>query len=318
MNEATPEPRRCEVCGDPIRRDNKYGVCTNGSRPECIEARRRKRAEQAPVIRQAVVAAGQVFGNWTALEPCTAQKQYVLCRCQCGKERRVSGERLVTGRSRSCGCAAIAAMVQARFSSPYIPAGATFGRLTVLKDVPRSTDDALCHCACGKEKVLSAITVKAGRSRSCGCLGRERRLGLQGFSKHPLYATWNGMIDRCTDPRHPSYANYGGRGIQVSDRWFDPWVFAEDVEREIGPRPEGTYPSGRAMYSFDRYPDNDGNYEPGNIRWSTTSEQVLNQRKVSKMTLKLEAVTRERDALAAELAALKASLARKTGKPDIH
>ncbi len=85
-------------------------------------------------------------------------------------------------------------------------------------------------------------------------------------------------------------------------------MFAADIEREIGLRPEGVSESGRALYSFDRWPDNDGNYEPGNVRWSTMPEQVLNQRKVSKMTLELQAVRRERDALAAELAALKASL----------
>ncbi len=65
--------------------------------------------------------------------------------------------------------------------------------------------------------------------------------------------------------------------------------------------------SGRALYSLDRWPGNDGNYEPGNVRWSTMSEQGLNQRKVSKMTLEIQAIVKERDALAAELAVLKAS-----------
>jgi hypothetical protein len=116
------------------------------------------------------------------------------------------------------------------------------------------------------------------------------------------------MIDRCTDPKVKGYHNYGGRGIKVCDRWFDLRLFIEDVEREIGPRPEGVQKSGRVLYSFDRE-DNDGNYEPGNVCWSTSAEQVRNQRKVAKMTLDMAAITKERDALAAELAALKASLA---------
>jgi len=359
----TPLTRRCEVCGDPIRFDNKYGVCTNGSKPECIEARRRKRPKRAPEPRlrssricdvcarpinrnnqsgicgrpdspecvkergrrnregfaadldRPTITAEERFGNWTALETCGTQKHYVLCRCACGVVKRVRGEKLVSGLSRSCGCTATASMVKTRFSAPYIPAGAIFGRLTVVEDVPRSNGRALCRCECGTEKDVNASGLKNGSIGSCGCLGRESRSKLNGFSKDPLYSIWNGIIDRCTDPKHPSYYNYGGRGITVCDRWRDPWLFVEDIEREIGLRPAGVSESGRALYSLDRV-DNDRGYEPGNIRWSTTSEQVLNQRKVSKMTLeldamarKLDAVTRERDALAAELQALKASLA---------
>ena len=312
MSKATTERHRCEVCGDPIRIDNRYGICVNGSKPACMEARVRRMRQgiTAADLKNPLFEAGAVFGRWTALEPCAAQKQFVLCRCGCerGTERRVKGEKLIRGLSRSCGCNAAAAMVRARFSAPYIAAGSVFGRLAVLQDVPRSTDRALCCCECGTEKEVSATGLKNGSVRSCGCLGRERRSKLNGFSKHPLYQTWNGIIDRCTDPKHPSYSNYGGRGIKVCERWTDPWAFAEDIEREIGPRPEGVSESGRVLYSLDRYPDNDGNYEPGNVRWSTMSEQGLNQRKVARMTLELAAVTRERDALAAELAALKTSL----------
>ena len=214
-------------------------------------------------------------------------------------------------------------MVKTRFSDPYIPAGTVFGRLTVLEDVPRCGGRALCRCACGNEKKdVNSQGLKNGSIRSCGCLSHERRSKLNGFSKHPLYGVWNGIIDRCTDPRNPSYGNYGGRGITVCERWRDPWLFVADIEHEIGPRPEGRYKNGRALYSLDRK-DNDGNYEPGNVQWSTTSQQVINQRKVSKMTLeldtmarKLDAVSRERDALAAELQALKASLAEAGGPPS--
>jgi hypothetical protein len=319
MSKATTERHRCEVCGDPIRIDNRYGICTNGSKPACMEARRRRMRQgiTAADLKNPLFAAGEVFGKWTALEPCAAQKQFVLCRCECGNtERRVLGEKLIRGLSRSCGCNAMAAMVRARFSAPYIAAGSIFGRLTVLRDVPRSTDRAPCRCACGREKEVNAIGLKGGTTKSCSCLAQERRSKLGGFSKHPLYPTWNGIIDRCTDPKHPSYANYGGRGITVCDRWRDPWAFAEDIEREIGPRPEGVSESGRVLYSLDRWPDNDGNYEPGNVRWSTMSEQVLNQRKVSRMTLEmqaitgnLDAVTQERDSLAARVAELESLLA---------
>jgi len=116
------------------------------------------------------------------------------------------------------------------------------------------------------------------------------------------------MIQRCTNPNHRSYHNYGGRGITVCDRWRDPWLFAEDIEREIGPKPEAVDKSGRALYELDRI-DNDRGYEPGNVRWSTRSEQARNKRKISKMTPELAALVAERDALAAEVQALKATQA---------
>lgn len=77
------------------------------------------------------------------------------------------------------------------------------------------------------------------------------------------------MLGRCEDPRAVGYRYYGGRGIKVCERWHDFDAYYEDIERLIGPRPDGM--------SMDRI-DNDGDYEPGNVRWATASEQQLNSR----------------------------------------
>lgn len=101
-----------------------------------------------------------------------------------------------------------------------------------------------------------------------------------GAATHPLYQIWGDMKARCNRPTHRRFADYGGRGITVCSSWQkDFWAFVQDM----GPRPEGVTPSGRATYSLDRI-NNDGNYEPGNCRWATNSEQALNQRPRKKVT----------------------------------
>lgn len=82
------------------------------------------------------------------------------------------------------------------------------------------------------------------------------------------YYCWARMIQRCTNPKHTRYKEYGGRGIQICDRWMSFSNFLADM---------GTKPDGK---SLDRFPNNDGNYEPGNVRWATVKEQQNNRRSV--------------------------------------
>ena len=303
-----PERPTCRICGHVLRADNRTGICVSKDRSECRNAARRERHNNGPGRPFDLgIKADDRFGRWTALENCSRSNQYVLVRCDCGTQRQVRGKELTKGASQSCGCARNGPRL---YRESYVKAGTTFNRLTVLEDAAYNSDMILCRCECATEKRIVASSVKLGLTRSCGCLSRER-VRTHGFTGHPLAQTWRGMIRRCTDPNDPAYYNYGGRGIEICERWLDPWLFAEDIYREIGPRPEGVNKNGRALYSLDRWPDNDGNYEPGNVRWGTQSEQVMNQRKVSKMTrdvLKLtkerDAAIRERDALAAQLAVL--------------
>ncbi|PZQ95145.1 MAG: hypothetical protein DI533_20050 [Cereibacter sphaeroides] len=89
---------------------------------------------------------------------------------------------------------------------------------------------------------------------------------------HPLYSTWENMRRRCNDPAATSFKYYGARGIKACKAWNESFeTFLADILRSIGERPEGK--------TLDR-PDNDGNYEPGNVRWATRTEQNINKRKV--------------------------------------
>ncbi|MFT4265569.1 MAG: hypothetical protein QM572_19480 [Nocardioides sp.] len=91
----------------------------------------------------------------------------------------------------------------------------------------------------------------------------------EGYSKSPHYNRWRKMVARCTDPNHPDYENYGGRGIKVHEPWiYDPIAFFHYLESR-GPIPKG--------YSLDRK-DNDGDYEPGNLRFVDKKTQNQNRR----------------------------------------
>lgn len=107
-----------------------------------------------------------------------------------------------------------------------------------------------------------------------GKLGENNPKWRGGKSSHPLYLIYNDMKKRCINPGHKRYSDYGGRGISVHPEWVDDfWAFVRDV----GERPEGKTQGGRAYWQLDRI-DNDGHYEPGNVRWASPSEQALNKR----------------------------------------
>jgi hypothetical protein len=95
------------------------------------------------------------------------------------------------------------------------------------------------------------------------------RLRLLAKTSHPLYGRWQGMMKRCHNKNNPCYKDWGGRGITVCERWKDFWAYVQDIKAL------GTPPS--PSHSIDRI-DNDGNYKPGNVRWATPREQVLNSR----------------------------------------
>lgn len=155
--------------------------------------------------------------------------------------------------------------------------GERFGRLTVIALARRTDKDSiwLCKCDCGTFKKVRRGDLRKGNARSCGCFRRERmtRHGLGGKAngrrRHPLYRTWANIVQRCTNPTSKDYPYYGGRGIRIAPQWRA--NFAQFL-RDVGEKPDPDL-------SIDRI-NNDGNYEPGNVRWATKSEQRLNQRGV--------------------------------------
>lgn len=146
-----------------------------------------------------------------------------------------------------------------------------YGRLVVLSHAgktPRGQALWLCQCDCGMQKVIRASSLRSGESLSCGCRKKEPNLLNQRHnkSKSPVYRVWTNMKARCFDKNHKAYPNYGGRGITVCERWLT----FDNFYADMGDPPAGL--------SLDRYPDNNGNYEPGNCRWASWSDQQKNRR----------------------------------------
>ena len=141
--------------------------------------------------------------------------------------------------------------------------GNRFGRLVAQWPVgytKRRNVVWLNLCDCGNLKVIDAKNLQANRVKSCGCI-----YGAHGLWGTPEYRIWGSLRQRCLNPNDKGYADYGGRGITVCERWDRFENFIMDVGRR--PSPE---------YSLDRI-DNDGNYEPGNVRWATADQQAANK-----------------------------------------
>ncbi len=104
---------------------------------------------------------------------------------------------------------------------------------------------------------------------------REPSHGMTGSLE---YSSWQNMKARCTNPNNPRFPDYGGRGVKVSEHWLHDFAafFAD-----MGPIPS-------PEHSIDRFPDKNGNYEPGNCRWATETEQQQNRRSNHLLTFRGE------------------------------
>lgn len=162
--------------------------------------------------------------------------------------------------------------------------GRRFDRLLVLAEAESSRAPCgkvrrnyVVRCDCGIEKNTDGHALRIGRTRSCGCHHEEQLRSKKLGWKHgeapsgkqsAEYKAWAGMARRCENPKAANYPRYGGRGIKVCPEWrHDFPAFLAHVGRRPSPQ-----------YSIDRYPNNDGNYEPDNVRWATGKEQQANRR----------------------------------------
>lgn len=156
---------------------------------------------------------------------------------------------------------------------PRVIVGQRFGKWEVIEASEKKTSPVLCVCDCGTKRKVRPCNLTRGLSSSCGCARKEANIerahvvdGVR-VTRTRLYRVWGTMISRCHNPNTEQYAGYGGRGIQVCDRWRKSFLaFLEDM---------GNPPPG---HTIDRI-NSQGNYEPDNCRWATPKEQARNTRR---------------------------------------
>lgn len=155
--------------------------------------------------------------------------------------------------------------------------GERYGKLVVMEEaesIYSKTGKMIrrwkCKCDCGNITIVRHGDLRNGSTVSCGCYNYEKESAAKthGYSRTKLGNVFEGMKQRCNNPKNKNYEKYGGRGIKICTEWLnDPKKFFDWAIKN-------GYKEG---LSIDRI-DVNGNYEPDNCRWADNEAQCLNQR----------------------------------------
>lgn len=151
--------------------------------------------------------------------------------------------------------------------------GDVFGRLTIISEsyIVNKRRVVDCVCSCGNSRTVRVDGLKAKSTNSCGCYRLDKlreKIVTHGATNTKTYGVWEGMVQRCTNPKSYGYKSYGGRGITICERWLGKDGFLNFLS-DMGEKPD--------KLTLDRI-DVNGNYCKDNCHWADSSTQGFNTR----------------------------------------
>jgi hypothetical protein len=212
---------------------------------------------------------GKTFNHWTVISYDPSNRQWVFCKCICGKEKRMWSYWIRHGVSKSCGCVF-------ESKSKFVDKNPDWQSPILVRERVEKHATTWKHeyrCVCGNLFIALAFSIRTGSTKSCGCLQAKRcretheTHGLSRTNKR-LFRIWMGMNHRCGELTEPKkQACYKDKGIRVCKSWkksfltFYKWAISHGYEEYL---------------TLDRI-ENDDIYRPGNCRWATQLEQCNNK-----------------------------------------
>lgn len=252
-----------------FQQTSREGAAFSGSRGFFVMRKKIKYQKGQPIGDRGCVF---LFETETRIRPGGGKDRRAMFKCGCGNEFESSIGEIKAGKTSSCGCVGIIKYKNGQILGDH---GAVFLRELDRYISPKGFEIRIARfkCGyCGSNFETGISRVKSSHTTSCGCEQR-RRTSLakktHGMSDTPIYHTWKDIKDRCFNKKNDQYHGYGGRGIVMCEEWRNDFmVFYNYVSKLYGYENAGL--------TLDRE-NNNGNYEPGNVRWATVHTQNANQ-----------------------------------------